>query len=601
MAAIPKKYLENTRKRNYGAISKIDGSHPFKEATSFSYVEYGARKRNGGRIQFLNFDLAKELGLIAKNHAEKMNKDLEKQLLDTFAITIINEFDLINNKKIPKKDVLDRKYMATRYLQLQNPNKKGVYSGDGRSIWNGYVETKNGIWDITSCGTGATCLSPATKVHGRFFETGDPYISYGCGYSTFHEGIVDIIFSEMFHQKQVQSERILCVVTFPDGFSIKVRAGQNLIRPSHMFAHLKQGKHTRLKEVVDYFIDREEINSELVKYNGAKKYNNFLEKFAFKFAEISALFEQEYIFCWLDWDGDNIMVNGGVLDFGSIRQFGVYHHEYKFDDDGNWSTNIKQQVKKARETVQAMIQAVEFVKSGEKTALSNFKNHKMLDYFDKVYAQKSIYFFARRLGFDEDTCRVLSKAKNTKFKKCLDLFAKLEERKARAGMELTPDGKNCPMMFNMRKFSRLSFNNRLDLDLVEEVLNDSKTKYSLENRINVKKEDIKIARELWENLKNFVESKSLSYKKISNSSAKWNPVNRITGDGICMVADYLTKKSKDISHDEFYKVVDLYLKRQRNGENLKLQYFDLSAKANKKVFSVSKHIEKIIKIYNETI
>lgn len=40
-----------------------------------------------------------------------------------------------------------------------------------------------------SCGTGATCLSPATHIFKKFFQTGDPSISYGCGYSDLDDGV----------------------------------------------------------------------------------------------------------------------------------------------------------------------------------------------------------------------------------------------------------------------------------------------------------------------------------------------------------------------------------------------------------------------------
>ena len=53
--------------------------------------------------------------------------------------------------------------MATRYLQTQHHNKQGKTSGDGRSIWNGYVKSENLIFDISSRGTGATILSPGAQ------------------------------------------------------------------------------------------------------------------------------------------------------------------------------------------------------------------------------------------------------------------------------------------------------------------------------------------------------------------------------------------------------------------------------------------------------
>jgi len=112
------------------------------------------------------------MGLIPKDHEEVITADLEKSILETFGIIIINEFDEMNNKKFPENEIKSGTYMATRYLQLQHKDKKGKNSGDGRSIWNGQVKHAGKIWDVSSCGTGATKLSPATTKYNKFFESG---------------------------------------------------------------------------------------------------------------------------------------------------------------------------------------------------------------------------------------------------------------------------------------------------------------------------------------------------------------------------------------------------------------------------------------------
>ena len=121
------------------------------------------------------------------------------------------------------------------------------------------------------------------------------------------------------------------MIAFEDGTSINVRAAKNLIRPAHFFHFLKQGNLSGLKASVDYFMNRQIQNGEFSKsllQNEKKKYEKFAEQMALTFSKISATYESEYIFCWLDWDGDNILANGGIIDYGSIRQFGLYHKEY---------------------------------------------------------------------------------------------------------------------------------------------------------------------------------------------------------------------------------------------------------------------------------
>ena len=158
-------------KNVYSRFDEINGQHPLQGDVDDFCVLYDVRPRSGGKVSWFNFELAEEMGLIEPGHPHKLNKELEKKLLETFALIIVNEYDLKNRKKmIQSSKVRPHKYMATRYLQLQHPNKQGKTSGDGRSIWNGCFQ-RNGItWDVSSCGTGATRLSPATAMKKKFFS-----------------------------------------------------------------------------------------------------------------------------------------------------------------------------------------------------------------------------------------------------------------------------------------------------------------------------------------------------------------------------------------------------------------------------------------------
>lgn len=159
-----------SKKSPYSKFSKLDGSHPFKKVLPDGFVDYPARLRKGGKLRFFNFDLAKDMGLIPFDHQNKVTKELEKIILNTFGIIIINEFDQMNNRDYPKKEMKAGTYMATRYLQLQHDDKIGKNSGDGRSVWNGQIKHQGKTWDVSSCGTGATRLSPATTKYNKFLK-----------------------------------------------------------------------------------------------------------------------------------------------------------------------------------------------------------------------------------------------------------------------------------------------------------------------------------------------------------------------------------------------------------------------------------------------
>jgi predicted sulfurtransferase len=68
--------------------------------------------------------------------------------------------------------------------------------------------------------------------------------------------------------------------------------------------------------MTDYYIDRQISNGSWAPVpRGENKYDYFLAKISETFAKISAQFESEYIFCWMDWDGDNILVDGGIIEY----------------------------------------------------------------------------------------------------------------------------------------------------------------------------------------------------------------------------------------------------------------------------------------------
>lgn len=590
----------------YPAFFQIDGNHPLKEKTSFSYVEYEAVRRHGGKIRYFDFDLAKELELIDRQHPEKLNPKLVSVLNDRFSFTIVNEYDVLNSTLAASRKRLPRKFMATRYLQLQNPNKKGVFSGDGRSVWNGFVRTEEGtLWDLSSCGTGATCLSPATKISGIFFQTGDPEISYGCGYASLSEGIVDAVLSNYFSAKSISCERVLCVIEYPDGYSIKVRAARNLLRPSHLFGHLKQGQWMRLKELLDYHIDREVQNKTPGIRDGKNRYELFLNWFAQRFGDVASQFEQEYLFCWLDWDGDNVMINGGLLDFGSIRQFGVFFRDYKFDDGPLWSTSILEQKEKAEYTVKVMAQLIDFVVSGNKKPLEKFKKCHAVKVFKEAFEHCSKKYFLRRLGLGLSNSEIVSEKFASEFNVLRREFTYLE-RIISPNISLnTPDGKRHLVKYNMRKFTRwLSklMSLQVSRDDIREVLEDCLTDQAVEHGIVASGSEVRKALRVYKAFEKIAVGLSLDEVKLEQKQRFWNEPYRLTGDGACVVSEYLVKKSRQVKSNIIFKVIKSLHRVSSNQIDIdKLNFIDLSHEENKKVRSMLRHVRKIMNLYSESI
>ena len=179
------------------------------------------------------------MGLVPADHPSSINKELEQVILDTFSLQIINEYDLEQGKKFPPETVKPNPYMATRYLQTQHRSRQGKTSGDGRSIWNGFLKTTNLIFDISSRGTGATILSPGAQQADGLVPTGDLTHGYSSGLAELDEMLGSAVMSEIFYRQGIPTERCLAVIGFPDMTAIGVRTAPNLIRPAHIFRYLE--------------------------------------------------------------------------------------------------------------------------------------------------------------------------------------------------------------------------------------------------------------------------------------------------------------------------------------------------------------------------
>ncbi|NCN42476.1 hypothetical protein GW916_14665 [bacterium] len=599
-----KQHISNTKKAQsrYEKILGIDGKHPLQNKVPEMCVMYEARQRPGAEVAYFNFDLAKEMGLVSAKDENVLNEELKKALIETFSLVIINEWDIENNKTFPANTIKANKYMATRYLQLQHSSKAGKTSGDGRSIWNGQTKHKGISWDISSCGTGATCLSPAVAMHERNFRTGDTTISYGCGLADFDDGLMAALMSEVLYRKNFSTERTLCVLKYKDGTSINVRAGQNLIRPAHMFRYLKSGDLQNLKNLVDFYIDREQKNK---RWNheaskNSSPYDQLLDIACDDFARSAAQFEREYIFCWLDWDGDNILSSGaGILDYGSIRQFGTFHKEYRYDDVERWSTTLLEQKAKAKYIIQTFAQLVDYLKKGEKKHLKEFQSHPSLKLFDERFQKYKQYYLLKKMGMSSQESQTVLK----KHPKLINHFEKLYEHIERLqtseGTYEVEDGVSSDAVFCMRDILREL--PRLYLAKKESI--DTETFVEIAKSAFAKKQDLKLSSSRKRNIQSFqtayfkiIEALSKIQKlpedrtllEITMRSSIINRPDFLTGNGVIHVAQFLTKDKKGARVKELMKLLPEFIQHQVTGSLPSHQSFEQN-----------QHMRKLIQLVHE--
>jgi hypothetical protein len=553
----------------YRGFGALDGSHPYRDVPH-GHVDYRARRRHAGEIAYFNYALAREMGLIPRNHPDTMTRGLRRAILDTFAFVIVNEYDLQHGARFSQRDLLPGRYMATRYLQLQHSDRRGTTSGDGRSVWDGAVRHAGVTWDVSSCGTGVTRLCPATAETRRFFKTGSRTASYGCGTANVEEGLAAALMSETFHRSGIATERCLAVIAFPGGFAINVRAARNLLRPSHLFAPLRQGDLAWLRGAVDHAIARERANDGLPAARGAADgYRAFAGKIARSFAVAAATFEREYVFCWLDWDGDNVLLDGGIIDYGSVRQFGLFHQGYRFDDGPRWSTTLVEQKRKARAIVRCFAQIRDALIAGRKRPLATYASDPLLLLFDRTFEETRDRLLLRHVGYDRKTEDLLMAEARPLVRRLDRAHAWFERRRSAKGPVPVPDGITWNAVYStrdlLRELPRIYARDPRPIAAGVLLAIAASSYASRSDRIATQAR-ARRARELqdaWLGLARRAARLTgrplrRAASELAARSAAVNTYARVTGDAIAHAASRLARSRRRLGPDATYEVVNLF-------------------------------------------
>ncbi len=597
--------LQRVKRSKYQSFSGIDGDHPIKQAVKNMYVGYDAVCRTDGKVAYFNFELAIEMGLLPATHAHRLNPALEKEIIHAFSLKIVNEYDVLNRTKIDPTQIAKKQYMATRYLQMQHPNKFGMTSGDGRSIWNGHFKAKNGHWDISSCGTGATRLSPACAIEKKFFRTGTNLVSYGCGLAGYREGMIAAIYSDLMHKNGIPTERTLAIISYKNGTSVNVRASKNLLRPAHFFGYMKRKDYPALKALMDYCINREIENKNFpVIKNEKKRYQEFLNYIAKNFAQVSAIYESEYIFCWMDWDGDNILFDGGIIDYGTIRQFGLFHHEYRYDDVNRMSTTITEQKNKAKYIVQIFTQIVDYLLTGKDQPATEFKHNATISLFEKIFQQTKLKRLLWKIGVTDEQIEKLIKDKESlelteQFQTIYRFFEKaVSKRKAYK----VADGITRDAIFCMRDFLRdfpqfYQYNRRVmnESEFIELVASSYASRL---DKVTFRKKSaqIKKLQKRYMALLSYVAANAGItevdlFAQIIERSSIINRYEKMTGNAIINVVDRLAKKRAKMSVGEVQSFIKILVSEQT------LQSIELEVKNH--TIRTSEQVKKLLKWSNK--
>jgi uncharacterized protein YdiU (UPF0061 family) len=541
-------------------------------------VDYPARVRPGGRVLYFNFPLARELGLIPHGHNDKLNARLEAKILETFSIQIVNEYDMAHPERMRDARIKPRAYMATRYLQLQHKDKCGRTSGDGRSVWNGTLDANGIRFDVSSRGTGATILSPGASEANRPLATGDTRYGYASGTADLDEMLGSALMSEIFYREGIPTERCLTVIDYGDGSSVGVRTAPNLVRPAHLFRYLKMGRHAELKRAMEYFLDRQERNGfwKLPAEPVARSARG-LDLIAKSYGKLAAVMEEEYIFNWLSWDGDNVLADGSILDYGSIRQFAAKSNKYRYEDVDRFSTSLGEQRYWARLMVQAFAQSADFVLTGAKKKLREFRAAPCLAEFDKEFRDERDRRLLWRIGFPPAHIeRLMDKSREdiTAFRRALAYF---EDLKVAKGPEKLPDGITHRPVFLIRNLFRelprfYAGAEALSADMEpERFCRIMAASYAGKRDLEMTEARIAHVGEFQERYRALIrmaDGRSANGKEedtlrlIASRSAVINHEHRLTGDGLVWIIGEIMAVKDKLELDELQDALDAFIDSQ---------------------------------------
>ena len=566
------------KSEEYSHFEKINGTHPLQNELPEGMLLYPVRKLEKGKVIFFNFELAREMGLISNQHPNELNAKLENIILNSFCLQIINEYDQERQRSFDAVRLKPNKYMATRYLQLQHKNKKGATSGDGRSIWNGSLTHNGTTWDISSRGTGVTALAPGAVEANRPLRTGEEEFGYGCGLADLDELYGSAIMSEIFHRQEISTERVLAIIDIGRGLGIGVRAAPNLIRPAHLFLYLKQNRYESLKRATDYFINRQIQNGSwsLVKKSG-HYYDSLLSHLAQEFARFSAQLERNYIFLWIDWDGDNLLAHPGIIDYGSVRQFGIRHDQYRYDDVDRFSTNLNEQKAKARFTVQIFCQLVDYLKTKNKKSLSHFANSQALRSFDASFESELRLVFLKQIGLSAIDAKKMLVHRSREVENLYQDYLVLEKTKTHSATQKLPDGINHPAIFNMRAFLReypqllklagdfTTYDKVSPDEVFQLVQSHFATRRDKRFSPALRKRILKMQKTYSKLLLSACGNKSRQefLNDLINRSLQINFSGRITGNSIeYLVAEVLKAQKKNCRIDDIHAALEAFFKKQ---------------------------------------
>jgi len=302
-------------------------------------------------------------------------------------------------------------------------------------------------------------------------------------------------------------------------------------------------------------------------------------------------------------------MDGGIIDYGSVRQFGLYHHEYRFDDTDRWSTTIPEQKRKARYIVQTFIQMSDFLVRGKKNPIQHFTRHTLLTVFDQEFEHTLYRHLLYKIGFNESHREYLFKEHQDLIKNFKGVCSYFEKAKSKRGPHKVLDGRTWDAIYCMRDILR-----ELPAHLFEKeaimppkvFMETIASSYANKRDRTFNEAKTRKIHEFQKRYRALVQQTAKTFKKTERKillelgmrSSIINQYDRITGNSILEVTDKVLRERKRLSFDEMQKVIHdfIYYQKMRPDLDTKKEMKTLNSVEERRTQQV---MDKIIGLVRE--
>jgi hypothetical protein len=260
-------------------------------------------------------------------------------------------------------------------------------------------------------------------------------------------------------------------------------------------------------------------------------------------------------------------MDGGIIDYGSIRQFGLFHAEYRYDDVQRYSTSILEQRQKARYIVQCFAQIADFLSTKKKKSLSQFRKDATVEYFDKHFIFCKNRNLLQRIGFKKNHQEYLLKEQLQTVTKFRKVFSYFERAKSKRGIYKVADGINRDAIFCMRDILRelpqIYLTRGADLNPQEflEVIKSSYAKKTDLRLTELRVKQIKRFQSLYMSLVRSLEkhanmTRTQFLLELTMRSSVINRYDRVTGDSITFIVQKVMRMRPKLTGEELYLLAE---------------------------------------------